>query len=72
MSFAPDRYVVSTVDRAVTIKIANVALLRHSKHVPEVSAVPREYGCWDGMSTDLNRGRLGGYLYVLWQSVNVR
>lgn len=47
MSFAADRSIVSRVDRAVKIKMTNAALLRHSKHLPDVSAVPREYGCWD-------------------------
>lgn len=52
-------------------KITAVALLRQDDYLADVSCIPAEHGTYDGMTADLNQGRPGGYLYIVWKSVHV-
>lgn len=53
-------------------KEANVtaaALLRQDEELLDVSCIPPEHGTFNGMTGDINLGRPGGYLYLVWKSV---
>lgn len=65
------RRVLREVDPAVKEKITAVALLRQSEHLADVSAIPAKHGIYDGMTADINQGRNGDYLYIVWKSVHV-
>lgn len=52
-------------------KITAVALLRQDQYLPDISCIPPQYGTFNGMTGDINLGRPGGYLYLVWKSVQV-
>ena len=58
------RYVLGMRSLGVPIKLTEVRLLRSSNPV-NLQALPEGYY---GMSGDINRGRKGTYLYLIWRA----
>lgn len=71
LQVAPNRQILRKNDLAVKKKITEVALLRQGVHVADVSGIPAKFGRYNGMSTDINQGRQGSFLYIVWKSVLV-
>lgn len=51
---------------------AAVALVRQDQYLPDVSCIPPQHGTFNGMTGDINLGRPGGYIYLVWKSVPVK
>lgn len=69
MCLGGHRRVLWDIDPAVKRKITSVALLRGPYPIQEVSCIPAEFGTFDGMTTDINRGGFSNFLYIVWKSV---
>lgn len=52
-------------------KVTAVALLRVPDDIADVADIPIQHGRYDGMTDDINSGRPGDYLYIVWKSVVV-
>lgn len=66
-----NRYLLRNNDPGVKEKITEVALLRQDTYIVDVTGIPAKFGRYDGMTTDINQGRHGGFLYLVWKSVRV-
>lgn len=71
LQVASNRQILRKNDLDVKKKITEVALLRQNVHVADVSGIPAKFGRYNGMSIDINQGRQGGFLYIVWKSVLV-
>ncbi len=58
------RYVIPEKDQREKKKISEINLLRSSN---SVTVPPNGYS---GMSIDINRGRKGDFLYLIWKTVD--
>lgn len=63
------RRVLWDIDPTVKRKITLVALWRGPGAIGEASSIPGEFGTFDGMTAELNRGRSSEFLYIVWSSV---
>lgn len=70
-TYAPYRFIVGQRDESVKRKITALVLLRQKDELEHVSDIPIHVGKFDDMTNDLNWGRPGGYLYLVWKSVLV-
>ena len=59
------RYLIPVPSARVRGKIVKCGLLRSESYVPLEEA--KRLG-WTGMSIDLNQGKKGDYLYVVWKN----
>ncbi|KAF4441395.1 hypothetical protein FACUT_2703 [Fusarium acutatum] len=63
------RYVITSRDLNLPTRIGDVQLWRSQDDSVSLSDVA-SFG-WDGISTDINHGRSGAYLYLVWKNVLV-
>ncbi|KAK1714470.1 uncharacterized protein CLUP02_15776 [Colletotrichum lupini] len=61
------RYVVTSQDLKLPTRISEVQLWRSPND--SVSLADAINAGWDGISTDINHGRSGAYLYLVWKDV---
>ncbi|CAF3646138.1 unnamed protein product [Fusarium graminearum] len=61
------RYVVTSQDLTLPTRISNVQLWRS----PDDPVTLADAVGWDGISTDINHGRSGAYLYLVWKNARV-
>lgn len=70
MNVAGRRFVYQERGKDMT-KVTAVALLRVPDDIADVADIPIQHGRYDGMTDDINSGRPGDYLYIVWKSVVV-
>ncbi|EXF83910.1 hypothetical protein CFIO01_03933 [Colletotrichum fioriniae PJ7] len=63
------RYVVTSQDLNLPTRISEVQLWRSPND--SVTLADAINAGWDGISTDINHGRSGAYLYLVWKDVQV-
>jgi len=61
------RYVITSQDLSLPTRVSDVALWRS----PNDSVSLADAVGWDGISTDINHGRSGAYLCLVWKNVQV-
>lgn len=71
MNVAGSRFIYQERDKDVKKKVTAVALLRLPDYIADVADIPIQHDTYDGMTDDLNSGRPGDYLYIVWKSAVV-
>ncbi|KAH6980238.1 PLC-like phosphodiesterase [Fusarium venenatum] len=61
------RYVITSQNLTLPIRISDVQLWRS----PDDPVTLADAVGWDGISTDINHGRSGAYLYLVWKNAQV-
>lgn len=71
MRIFPDRRIWFHSSATIKRKVTEVALLRTSSRLEMVSDIPARHGSYEGMTNNINWGRPGCYLYLVWKCVLV-
>lgn len=71
LNLAGRRILHQNCDPTLKNKITEVALLRADSAIGDVGFIDEDRGLYDGMTTNLNHGGPGSYLYLVWRSVFV-
>lgn len=63
------RYVITSQDLSLATRVSDVQLWRSQNDSVSLSDV--NAAGWDGITSDINHGRSGAYLYLVWKNVQV-